>query len=274
MENIVLIDKQKCLKDYACIKDCPIGLLEKDPEGYPVPIKGAETFCVDCGHCVAVCSEGALGQRKMRAAECKPIEKHLDVNVEQLEQWLRSRRSIRQYKDKPVEPEKIKRLLETAAYAPSGHNAQPARWLVIQDKPEVQRLAGLVVDWMQQVIKTQPELAKSLLLDSVVAAWEQGKDRVLRNAPHLIIGYAPKDERRAPAAIVTAIAYIELAAPSLGLGTCWAGYFFSACQLYEPLQKALALPEGQAVYGAVMLGYPKAKYHRIPLRKPLDVIWR
>jgi len=274
MENIILIDKQKCLKDYACIKDCPIGLLEKDPEGYPGPIKGAETFCVDCGHCVAVCPEGALDQRKMPDAECRLLEKHLDLTADKVEQWLRSRRSIRQYKDKPVESEKIRRLLETAAYAPSGHNAQPARWLVIQDKPEVQRLAGLVVDWMQQVIKTQPELAKSLLLDSVVAAWEQGKDRVLRNAPHLIIGYAPKDERRAPAAIVTAIAYIELAAPALGLGTCWAGYFFGACQLYDPLQKALALPEGQAVYGALMLGYPKVKYHRIPLRKPLDVIWR
>jgi hypothetical protein len=40
------------------------------------------------------------------------------------------------------------------------------------------------------------------------------------------------------------------------------------------LQKALALPEGQAVYGALMVGYTKTKYHRIPLRKSLDVIWR
>jgi nitroreductase len=185
-----------------------------------------------------------------------------------------SRRSIRQYKEKPVEQEKIQKLLEIAAYAPSGHNAQPARWLVIRNKEEVRRLAGLVIDWMRKVIVAQPALAKDLLLEHVVAAWEQGKDQVLRSAPHLIVGYAPKEERRAPAAIVSAIAYIELAAPAFGLGTCWAGYFSGACQVYEPLQKALALPAGQAVYGALMLGYPKVKYHRIPLRKPLDVIWR
>jgi nitroreductase/NAD-dependent dihydropyrimidine dehydrogenase PreA subunit len=274
MDGIVTIDKEKCRKDGACVAECPGKLLVLDKEGFPAAIKSAEELCIDCGHCVAVCQEGALDQRKIKSSSCLALKKDLVISQEQVEQLLRSRRSTRQYKAKPVEREKILRLLEIAGYAPSGHNAQPSRWIVIMDGPKVRELAGLVADWMRGVIDQQPEFAGLLRLDRVVNGWDKGYDVILRSAPHLIIGYAPMTERTAAAAIITAIAYIELAAPALGLGTCWAGYFTGACQSYEPLRKAIALPEDHSVYGAVMAGYPKARYYRIPTRKPVDVIWR
>jgi nitroreductase/NAD-dependent dihydropyrimidine dehydrogenase PreA subunit len=274
MDGIVTIDKEKCRKDGACVAECPGKLLVLDKEGFPVPIESAAEMCIDCGHCVAVCKEGALDQRKTKSGGCVTLKKDLVIRQNQVEQLLRSRRSARQYKAKPVEREKILRLLEIAGYAPSGHNAQPARWIVIMDGREVQELAGLVADWMRGVIDQQPEFARLLHLDRAVEGWEKGDDRILRSAPHLIIGYAPEKERTATAAIITAIAYIELAAPAIGLGTCWAGYFTAACQSHEPLRQAIALPEDHSVYGAVMVGYPKARYYRIPARKPVDVIWR
>jgi nitroreductase/NAD-dependent dihydropyrimidine dehydrogenase PreA subunit len=274
MEGIVTVDKEKCRKDGACVAECPGKLLVLDKEGFPVPIESAEELCIDCGHCVAVCKEGALDQRKIKNGGCLTLKKDLVIRQTQVEQLLRSRRSARQYKAKPVEREKILRLLQIAAYAPSGHNAQPARWIVIMDGREVRELAGLVADWMRGVIDQRPEFARLLHMDRVVDGWEKGDDRILRSAPHLIIGYAPRAERTATAGIITAIAYIELAAPALGLGTCWAGYFTTACQSYEPLRKAIALPEDHSVYGAVMVGYPKARYYRIPTRKPVDAIWR
>jgi nitroreductase/NAD-dependent dihydropyrimidine dehydrogenase PreA subunit len=274
MDGIVTIDKEKCRKDGACVAECPGKLLVLDKEGFPVAIESEEELCINCGHCVAVCKEGALDQRKMKSGGCLTLKKDLVIRQKQVEQLLRSRRSTRQYKARPVEREKILRLLQIAGYAPSGHNAQPARWIVIMDGREVREFAGLVADWMRGVIDQQPEFARLLHLDRVVNGWEKGDDRILRSAPHLIIGYAPTTERTATAAIVTAIAYIELAAPALGLGTCWAGYFTGACQSYEPLRKAIALPEDHSVYGAVMVGYPKARYYRIPARKPVDVIWR
>jgi nitroreductase/NAD-dependent dihydropyrimidine dehydrogenase PreA subunit len=274
MEGIVTVDKEKCRKDGACVAECPGKLLVLDKEGFPVPIESAEELCIDCGHCVAVCRDGALNQRKIKSGGCLALKKDLVIRQKQVEQLLHSRRSARQYKAKPVEREKILRLLQIAGYAPSGHNAQPARWIVIMDGHEVRKLAGLVADWMRGVIDQQPEFAMLLRLDRSVDSWEKGDDRILRSAPHLIIGYAPRTERTATAAIISAIAYIELAAPALGLGTCWAGYFTSACQSHEPLRKAISLPEDHAVYGAVMVGYPKARYYRIPSRKPVDVIWR
>jgi hypothetical protein len=40
------------------------------------------------------------------------------------------------------------------------------------------------------------------------------------------------------------------------------------------MQKALALPEGHQSYGAMMVGYPKFNYHRLPSRKPPPITWR
>jgi hypothetical protein len=40
------------------------------------------------------------------------------------------------------------------------------------------------------------------------------------------------------------------------------------------MQKALALPEDHISFGAMMIGYPKYKYHRLPLRKEPQIIWR
>ena len=71
-----------------------------------------------------------------------------------------------------------------------------------------------------------------------------------------------------------ALACLELAAPSLGLGSCWAGYFYVSAMFFPPMKEALQLPEGNGVYGAMMVGYPKYKYHRIPTRKITNVIWR
>jgi nitroreductase len=69
------------------------------------------------------------------------------------------------------------------------------------------------------------------------------------------------------------MAYLELAAPGLGLGSCWAGYFGTAAAQWKGLQEALGLPEGTVTYAAMMVGYPKFAYHRMPNRKPLDVAW-
>ena len=272
MNNIITVEKEKCLKDGLCVADCPLNILTQDKEGYPVPVENADKVCIDCGHCVAVCPSGALDQRKMVAADCMPVKKELEISAEQMEQYLCARRSIRRYMQKPVESKKIEKLLGIAGYAPSGHNIQPTKWLVITDANKVRRLAGLVADWLRWMIEDQPEFAEMLHMDKVVAAWDKGQDLILRNAPHLLVAYAPKNERTAPAAIVSAIAYIEIAAPALGLGTCWAGYFLRASQTFKPLLKAVGLPEGHAIYGAVMLGYPKAEYHRIPARKDVEVI--
>ena len=66
----------------------------------------------------------------------------------------------------------------------------------------------------------------------------------------------------------------ELAAFALGLGTCWAGFFTMGAKNWPPLQDALQLPAGHDLCFAMMVGYPKMKYHLLPERKAPQIIWR
>ena len=74
--------------------------------------------------------------------------------------------------------------------------------------------------------------------------------------------------------LTLALAYFELAAPSLGIGTCWAGLLQAALLAYPPLKEALGLPEGHPHHYPMMVGCRKAKYFRLPERKPPKITWR
>ncbi len=269
------IDSSKCKRDGICVAECPMGIIAlKDKDSVPIPVAGAEELCVRCGHCVAVCPHGALSHADMTPEQCPPVQKKFFLNSEQAEHFLRSRRSIRAYKDKQVEKETLAKLIDIARYAPSGHHGQPAKWIVIYEAGEVRKLVAHVADWMRFMLKEQPAFAKSLHMDMVLAGYQMGKDVICRSAPHLIIAHAPKSDVTAPVACTIALTYLELAAPSFGLGACWAGYFNAAMNFWQPLQKAVGLPENHGSFGAMMVGYPKFQYHRLPLRKEPEISWR
>jgi nitroreductase/NAD-dependent dihydropyrimidine dehydrogenase PreA subunit len=269
------VDVEKCNRDGICVEACGRRLIEMG-EGDLVPtlVADAEELCVNCGHCVAICPTGALAHHTMRPEDCPQIRKELLIDLEQAEQFLRSRRSIRNFRDKPVERDKLNKLIQVSGYAPSAHNARPVHLLVIEDKTEVRRLSGLVVDWMRVTIKEAPALAKSFHFDRVVALWDGGKDPICRNSPHLIIAHAAENARLAQVDCILALAYAELIALPLGLGTTWAGYVMIATIFYPPLMKALNLPEGHKCFGVMMVGYPKLKFVRMPLRNRPAVAWR
>ena len=268
------VDPEKCNRDGFCVEACGKRLIEMgEADSVPTLIAGAEELCISCGHCVAVCPTGALAHHTMRPEDCPEIKKEVLIDLEQAEQFLRSRRSVRNYSDKTVERDKLNKLIHVSAYAPSAHNARPVHFLVIENKKEVRRLSGLVVDWMRMTIKEAPALANALHFDRVVALWDRGKDPICYNAPHLIIAHAAKNSRLAQVDCILALAYAELIALPLGLGATWAGYVMTASISYPPLIEALKLPEGHKCFGVMMVGYPKLKFVRMPLRNPPGVAW-
>ncbi len=272
--TLFTVDEEKCKRDKICIDECPAKIIQfKDEKGVPVPVEGADEFCIQCGHCVAVCPHGALSHQSMTPDQCPPVKREWLLDREKVEHFLRSRRSIRTFKEDAVDRDVITRLIDIARYAPSGHNMQPVQWLVIYNRERVHELAGHVVDWMRIMLREQQAMAMAMNLDKVVAAWEMGMDRVCRDAPHVIVTYAEKKDRTAQTSCTIALTYLELAVPSFGLGACWAGFFGAAAALWPPMQEALALPEGHISFGAMMIGYPKYRYHRLPLRKDPRIIW-
>jgi nitroreductase len=71
-----------------------------------------------------------------------------------------------------------------------------------------------------------------------------------------------------------ALAYLDLAAPTLGIGTCWAGLLCRAAKNWPPLQEAIGISEAYPYFYPMMLGYPQFAYRRLPERKPPKIEWR
>jgi nitroreductase/NAD-dependent dihydropyrimidine dehydrogenase PreA subunit len=267
------VDPEKCTRDGICTEDCRL-IEMKEPDALPTPIIGAEELCIYCGHCVAVCPSGALTLKNMGPEACTELRKELVIDETQVQQFLRSRRSIRNYQDKPVDREKLNKLIQMAGYAPSAHNARPVHFLVIDDRKEVKRLSGLVADWFRLLLKNAPALVAPYHLDRVLEYWESGRDPICRNAPHLVVAHAVEGAQLAHVDCILALAYMELAAMPMGLGATWAGFVMLAASLYPPFQEALNLPNGHKCFGAMMIGYPTYRFARLPPRNPPPVTWR
>ncbi|TFH38207.1 MAG: ferridoxin, partial [Chrysiogenales bacterium] len=186
--GLFTIDESKCTMDGICAAECPVRIItEPDDRRFPAPVENAEELCIECGHCVAVCPHEAFSHRALGPDECEPIRKDLEIHPDQAEQFLASRRSIRSYRDKPVERETIERLIGMCRNAPTGHNSRLTEWMVVRDAADVRRYAGMTVDWMRFMLKEHPAIVEGLHMDLVVKAWEEGADRVCRGAPHLIL---------------------------------------------------------------------------------------
>lgn len=272
--TLLRVNREKCKRDGVCVQTCPVGIIElKDKDAFPTLIKDGDQFCIQCGHCVAVCPHQAMDHAVIRADQCPPINKDLIISAEQAEQFLRTRRSIRVYKDKTADRDLLSRLIRIARYAPSGHNTQPVEWLVIYESDRVRQLSALVIDWMRHLVREKSPLAEMFHMDRIIRSWESGTERIFRGAPHLIITHAHKETRTAPSSSTLALAYLELMAPALGVGACWAGYFMAAASFWPPALESLKLPKDHAVFGAMMVGYPKFRYHRLPTRKEPKISW-
>jgi nitroreductase len=162
--------------------------------------------------------------------------------------------------------ELIEKALAIAVCAPTGSNRQPVQWLVVHKKKDVAKIGAHVVDWMRHLLKTQPQMAMLLNMDTLVSQWDSGVDRICRDAPHLVFAYASNEFGSGAADCHIALSYLELVLPSMGLGSCWAGYVTYAVNQWPGLAGMLNLPDKHTCHGGVMMGFPKFKYHRAPLR--------
>jgi nitroreductase len=153
-------------------------------------------------------------------------------------------------------------------------NGQPVHWLVVHDPAEVRRLAGLAIEWMRETAASGADHPLAGLFRVLVQTWDAGVDPICRGAPHLVVAHAVAGNPSAYTDSIIALAWLEVAAPSFGLGTCWAGLFQIAASASPALAEALALPEGHAPQYAMALGYPAYRFPRVPGREPVRVTWR
>ncbi|MGG6312509.1 nitroreductase family protein [Paenibacillus macerans] len=285
--NLLHIDHERCrtcgLCSAICVDDVFAPAL---PGAYPAPVN--EQNCISCGHCVAICPAEAISHSLLRKENAVAFEKKRPrVTPEDMELLLRSKRSIRHFRDAAVDRERIGKLLEIAQQAPSDTNAQDRRYIVMTDRKAIDELEERVIRyykslifWMKAPVRKglslfTPHLMHELgkvLPDFIhmVRKYEQGEKPVFRNAPCVIFIYASKGNLMGKDNCLTAQDYLMLQAETLGLGSCIIGYATGAP---DTLSNYFGLPKGMKVYSAVTLGYPKYGSPRGVDRKDPEVRW-
>jgi len=160
---------------------------------------------------------------------------------------IATRQSVRAYEDRPVEPEKLQRILEAARLAPSAKNLQEWRFIVVQDS-ELRRR-------MIEAANGQSFVGQAPV---VIAACAEGTDYTM---PCGLPCYAID--------VAIALDHLSLAAVEEGLGTCWIGAFDQ-----QKVKKLLGIPEEICVVELMPLGYP-ADSPRPKSRKAMkDIVMR
>jgi nitroreductase len=138
---------------------------------------------------------------------------------------LKTRRSIRQYEEKPVPRNLIEDIIDTARLAPSGRNTQPWEFIVITDEATRKRIAELA-----------PHGKFIAQAGACVAVFAREGDFCVED------GSAATEN-------------ILVAARALGLGTCWVASYKKPHS--GPVADLLGVPEGILLITLIALGYPE-----------------
>jgi nitroreductase/NAD-dependent dihydropyrimidine dehydrogenase PreA subunit len=256
----ITVDTDRCERDGACVAVCPARVLALDKNGFPE--ETADGNCIFCGHCVAVCPHHALAHAGLPREPFFPASKKPPAPAV-IDSFLMSRRSVREFKEKPLARKTLEALLDVARRAPTASNSQKLHWIVVGDSAKVHALSAEAMNWLR-VSEIGP---------ARVAQWDQGYDFILRGAPALVMVCAPADYPWGKQDCAIALTFLELAAEARELGACWAGYLTRVAEVHAPIRQALAVPDGYAVHGGLMLGERKYSYRLVPPRKPLSVQW-
>ena len=140
---------------------------------------------------------------------------------------IKTRRSVRAYKDIPIENDDLEKILEAGRWAPSGVNIQPWRFLVVQDRLLVKEIGGLCYFG---AIKSRhvSEAAAVIVLcgdsRSMGDTWE--KDCMIAGTN------------------------MTLMAEALGIGSCWIGAFNG-----KAIRELCAIPADLQIIALISMGY-------------------
>ena len=272
--NLITINTTTCNKCGICVKSCPISLISMSEEnGFPFVKAENESRCISCGHCEAVCSESALKHSSFENDSLFSNNQSLEFEAKDLGMYFRNRRSIRNYLPKSIDKAVLEQIMDIVRYAPTGTNRQFNRWIIVSDKKVIEELTKGTINWMQALSRLNPEMAQRLNAPALIASFEKGQDLICRYAPHIVLCYTNANYTVGAKDATIASAHLELLLPSFGLGGCWAGYLMVALQNSPELKKVIGLDDSSAVHSALMVGYPKYKYYKIPNRNKTNVSW-
>lgn len=254
-EHIISVDADRCIGCALCVKDCPTATMQMRGDKAVVTTSG----CIKCGHCQAICPQYAV---TISGFDDKPeaITPAMRADALALLGQLKSRRSVRQFVAKQIEPELIAQIIEAGRFTPTGTNKQGVSYAVLQKN---------IADYEVPSIRLFRRLKRVIdVVYSGFRAIEIDDHFLFKNASAVIV-IKGADEVDAALAACS----MELIAQSLGLGVFYSGFFTMITRVSGKIRKKLGIRRGEKAVTTLVLGYPAVKYQRTVQREPADVLF-
>ncbi len=278
----ILIDTDKCTGCGNCVKVCKDFSLEIS-NNKAIISQDSIFGCVGCGHCMAICKSGAIkiSGREISSADLFDLPPHHETaNFDQFLALLKNRRSIREFKDKQIEQEKIDKIVDAAKRSPMGLPPSDVNLLILNGLKinrqfaldfcnYLESMKWMVSKWFLTIMrpfwgKENDELFKGFVkpvFDVFVSKMKSGINLVNYDAPLAIYFYgSPYSD---PADPIVAASTAMYAAETLELGTCMIGSIHPMIQNGHKAKKfrekyKIKYPSREGIL--VIFGYADVKY--------------
>lgn len=287
-----MLDQEKCIKCQLCIEVCPCNILGINSNHEVHFINERESICLQCGQCMAICSTKAIQVQGISYESDLFDLPENDINHKSFIDFLSNRRSVRNFKDKPVPRELIAKIIDSIAFAPSGSEPHKMNITVVNDRrviesslPGISEFIDNIVKWVENpfvrfMIKLKKDTETFNTITNhlyPIAKLDNYKleygDRITRGAPAMIIFHAEKGAEEHTDNSLIYATYAMLAAHSLGLGATMVSIVPRAINKVKAVREIFEIPEKNEAIMSLIIGYPKYKYKRAIKRDVQHLKW-
>ena len=295
MSPAITINAETCKACGTCADICPNRIMYKVDGAHVMNFHESRMkLCAGCGQCMAVCPTASihvdgLSYEKdfVPLTDSGPFE---DVFYKMIE----SRRSVRNFKDKPVPRELLEKIASAITYSPPSFPPHKTEITIVQDSGIIRQALPLMIDMYAMLVKMMDNPVLRILIkksagpdkfrtlenhvvpimkDKLPELKSGAEDTITRHAPAMIIFHADRNSENYNTDINIAVTFGILAAHALGLGATIIELIPAAIDRDKKLRKLFSIPGNNAVVASMIVGYPKYKYQRSIKRSLKSVTW-
>lgn len=295
MDQNWIINPATCKACGNCVDVCPNRIIQKS-ESKRIEFRPDRLWmCFQCGHCMAVCPTQSISVSGLSyAADFYPLPPTAGDHYEHLIELFQSRRSVRNFQNRPVPHELLEKVVQAIRMAPPGFPPIKTELTVIADADLLRRALPIMIELYENLIKAMKNpIARQIirrkagcetfitlqnhlipLLTNRLPDLKSGKeDTIMRRAPVLILLHANRECENYKTDIHIALAFGLLAAHSVGLGATALDLVPPAVERCKELRDLFKIPDNNEVVASMILGFPKYQFQRGIRRDLKSVTW-
>lgn len=287
-----LVNQEKCKKCKLCIDVCPVNMIGVDEDGLVNFIPERENICLECGQCMAVCSTDAVKIAKYTYENDFIDLPENNVTYQKYIDFISTRRSVRNFKNKPIEKELIEKILASLNFAPYGAEPDKVEITIVNNRKKIEKSLPLIENFLDNIVKwvDSPIISRIIKHKKGIETFNTIKnhlypmsklknyklkygDRITRGAPALLIFHADKGAEEHTNNSLIYATYLMFAIHSMGLGGTMNGIIPAAINKDKEIKQMFNIPEQHEAIISIMFGYPKYKYQKTVKREAKKTNW-